>query len=76
MQCSLVQIQVNNGLDAGKKKDTKKDTKRTQSHPRKRWIDVMGKDLEDLGLQKWKKILQNRDGWNDLVMADKILGEY
>jgi hypothetical protein len=31
--------------------------------------------MEDLGVQDWREIVQDRDKWNDLVMAAKNLGE-
>jgi len=31
------------------------------------------KDLEDLGAQNWREIIQYRDKWNDLVTAAKPL---
>jgi len=34
------------------------------------------KDLEDLGVQNWREIVQDCDRWNDLVIAAKTLGEY
>jgi len=33
------------------------------------------KDLEDLGAQNWRGIVQDRDKWDDLVMTAKTLGE-
>jgi hypothetical protein len=53
----------------------KPEGRRPLSRPRKRWMDVVEKDLEDLGLQNWWEIVQDRDKWDDLVMAAKTLGE-
>jgi hypothetical protein len=39
------------------------------------WLDVVEKDLEDLGVQDWREIVQDRDKWSDLVMAAETLGE-
>jgi len=30
---------------------------KTTDHPRKRWMDVVEKDLEDLGVQDWREIV-------------------
>jgi hypothetical protein len=38
-------------------------------------MDVVEKDLEDLGAQNWREIVLDRDKWDDLVMAAKTLGE-
>lgn len=38
-------------------------------------MNVVEKDLEDLGAQNWREILQNRDKWSNFVMAAKTLGE-
>lgn len=53
----------------------KPEEKRPRGHPRKRWLDVVEKDLEDLGVQNWREIVQDRDTWSDLVMVAKTLGE-
>jgi len=55
-------------LEAGRKKAK-------GASPRKRWLDVVEKDLEDLGAQNWREIVQDRDKRSDLVMAAKTLGE-
>lgn len=31
--------------------------------PRKRWVDVVEEDLKTLGVEDWREIIQNRDGW-------------
>jgi hypothetical protein len=53
----------------------KPEGRRPRGRPRKRWMDVVEKDLEDLGAQNWREIVQDRDKWDDLVMAAKTLGE-
>jgi len=53
----------------------KPEGKRPRGRPRKRWIDVVERDLDDLGVWNWREIVQDRDRWNDLVMAAKTLGE-
>jgi len=42
---------------------------------RKRWIDVVEEDLKTLGVEDWREIVQNRDRWRSVVMAEKTLGE-
>ncbi|KAL4147798.1 hypothetical protein QTP88_002147 [Uroleucon formosanum] len=53
----------------------KPEGRRPRGRPWKRWVDVVEKDLEDLGAQNWREIVQDRDKWGDLVMAAKTLGE-
>jgi hypothetical protein len=53
----------------------KPEGRRPGGRPRKRWMDVMEKDLEDLGAQNWRELVQDRDKWDDLVMAAKTLGK-
>ena len=53
----------------------KPEGKRPRGRIRKRWMDVVEKDLEDLGVKDWREIVQDREKWNDLVMAAKTLGE-
>lgn len=36
----------------------KPEGKRTGGHPRKRWIDVVEKYLEDLGIRNWRESVQ------------------
>jgi len=38
-------------------------------------MGVVEKDLEYLGAQNWREIIQNRDKWSDLVIAVKTLRE-
>lgn len=33
--------------------------KKPQGRPRKRWLDIVEKDLKDLGVQEWKEIVQD-----------------
>lgn len=49
--------------------------KRPRGRPQERWMDVVVKDLEDLGAHNWREIVQERDKWRNLVMAGKALGE-
>lgn len=37
--------------------------KRPQERPRKRWLDAMEEDLERLGVQEWKDVIQDREKW-------------
>lgn len=50
--------------------------KRPRGRPRKRWMDVVEEDLERLGVQEWREIVQNHEQWRDIVMAAKTLREY
>jgi len=34
------------------------------------------KDLEKLGVQEWREVVQDREKWRDIVMAAKTLREY
>lgn len=36
----------------------------------------MEEDLERLGIQQWREIVQNREKWRDIVMAAKTLRKY
>jgi hypothetical protein len=36
-------------------------------------MNVVEKDLEDLGIQDWREIVQDREKWSDLLM--ETLGE-
>jgi len=54
--------------------DWKPEGKRPRGRPRKRWIDVVEKDLEVLGVRNWREIVQDGDRRNDLVMVAKTLG--
>jgi hypothetical protein len=40
----------------------KPEGKRKKDSPRMRWIDVMEKDLRNLGVVNWKIKAQERDG--------------
>ncbi|VVC33695.1 Hypothetical protein CINCED_3A007504 [Cinara cedri] len=53
----------------------KLEEKRPRGRPRKRWVDVVEKNLKALGVQEWKEIVQNGERWRDVVMAAKILIE-
>jgi len=35
--------------------------KRPRGRPRKRWLDVVEEDLERLGVQEWRKVVQDRE---------------
>ena len=48
--------------------------KRPRGRPR--CLDVVEKDLEILGVQKWRKGVEDREKWRDIVMAAKTLREY
>lgn len=37
-------------------------------------MDVVEKDLNDLGGQDWREFVQDHDKWSDLLMAAKTLG--
>lgn len=53
----------------------KLEGKKPWGRPRKRWMDIVEKDLENLGVQDWREFVQERDKWGDLVRAAKTLGE-
>jgi len=50
--------------------------KRPRERPRKRWLDVVEEDLERLGVQEWREVVQDHEKWREIVMAAKILREY
>jgi hypothetical protein len=50
--------------------------KRPRGRPRKRWLDVVEEDLERLGVQEWREVVQDREKWRDIVMAAKTLRDY
>jgi hypothetical protein len=39
----------------------KPEEKRSRGRPRKRWFDVVEEDLKAVRVQKWKKIIQDRE---------------
>jgi len=49
--------------------------KSPRGRPRKRWIDVVEEDLKTLGVEDWRKAVQNRDKLRNVVMAAKTLRE-
>lgn len=53
----------------------KPEGKRSLGRLQKRWMDVAEKDLNDLGAQNWRNIVQVWDKLSDLVMAVKTFGE-
>lgn len=53
----------------------KPEVKRPMDRSRKRWIDGVGKDLEDSRVRNRRELVQDRDGRNDLVVAAKTVGE-
>lgn len=52
----------------------KPERKRPSGRSRNKWMDVIEKDLENLGAQNWREIVQDRYKWSDLVM--KLLENY
>lgn len=51
----------------------KPEGKRPRGRPRKRWLDVGAEDLKTPTVQEWKKIVQDRERWGDVVMVAKTL---
>lgn len=47
--------------------------KRLWGRPRKRWMDFMEEDLERLGVQEWREVVQDGEKWRDVVIAAKTL---
>jgi len=45
----------------------KPEGKRPRGRPRKRWLDVVEVDFKALGVQEWKKILQDRESMDTLL---------
>jgi hypothetical protein len=48
---------------------------RTLGRPRRRWEDLIGVDLRDIGWGSvvWIKLAQNRNRWRALVMIFRVL---
>lgn len=44
--------------------------------PRKRLIDMDEEDLKTLGVEEWRKTVQNISKWRNLVMAAKTLRKW
>lgn len=60
--------------------DWKPEEKISRGCPRKRWIDGVEKDLEDLGAQNWREIVQDRSNmmlhiWQQVVPVASILAQ-
>lgn len=49
--------------------------KRPRRRSRKRWMDVIEKDLERIGMTNWRNIIQNREKWREIVMTAKTFVE-
>lgn len=49
-----------------------KSQEKISRESRKRWIDMVEKDLRILAVEDWR-ILQDRDRWNSVVMVVKTL---
>lgn len=49
-----------------------KSQEKISGESRKRWIDMVEKDLRILAVEDWR-ILQDRDRWNSVVMVVKTL---
>ena len=49
----------------------KPEVKRPLGRPRRRWVDNIGMDLQEVGCGylDWIRLVQNRDGWRTLVCA-------
>jgi len=49
----------------------KPEGKRSLGRPRRRWVDNIGLDLQEVecGYMDWIGLVQNRDGWRTLVSA-------
>ncbi|VVC29769.1 Hypothetical protein CINCED_3A006720 [Cinara cedri] len=51
------------------------EREKPRRRPKKRWIDVVEGDLKTLGVENWKKTVQDRDRLRSVVMATKTLRE-
>ena len=49
----------------------KPEAKRPQGRPRRRWVDNIRMDLQEVGwgYMDWIGLVQDRDGWRTLVSA-------
>jgi hypothetical protein len=45
--------------------------KRPEGRPKNRWIDGILKDMQVLKVKNWKKLIGNRNEWNNLVEKAK-----
>jgi len=56
-----------------KKKDLLKKLTRPLGRPRTRWIDVIIRDLREIGQNVTFELTYNRDRWRDLLKAAMVL---
>ena len=45
---------------------------RRRGRPRKRWKDEVERDLQVLGVRRWREIVVNRIKWKDIVRQAKV----
>ena len=44
---------------------------RRRGRPRKRWKDEVERDLQVLGVRRWRELVANRKNWKDIVRQAK-----
>jgi len=44
---------------------------RRRGRPRKRWKEEVGRDLEVLGVRRWRQLVADRKKWKDIVRQAK-----
>jgi len=49
--------------------------KRPKGRPRKRWIDRVTEDLNAMGIEDWREIVQDKEKWRNIVVMAKTLRE-
>ena len=42
-----------------------------RARPRKRWIEEVERDLQVLGVRKWRELVADRKKWQDIVRQAK-----
>jgi len=44
---------------------------RRRGRPRKRWEEELERDLQVLGVRRWRKLVADRKNWKDIVRQTK-----
>ena len=52
----------------------KPEGKRPLGRPRRRWVDNIRMDLQEVGCGDWMELAQDRDGWRPLVGTVRNFG--
>ena len=55
------------GKDAQKDLHSRTGRDEKKSRPRKRWKEEVGRDLQVLGVRRWREFVADRKKWKDIV---------